>query len=127
MRLFVTFALAGLLVGTAARADDPPERKGSIGVMISAQTGSVVIVGTAPDSPAEKAGLKEGDVIVKVNDHKVKEKDATGEDVEALAKEIVKHEPGTKIKITVKRDDKEKVIEVTVGKPGAFAPKKDKD
>ena len=35
-----------------------------------------------------------------------------------MAKEIFKHKPGTKIKITVKRDDKEKVMEVTVGKPG---------
>ena len=126
MRLLVPLALVGLLA-PAARADDPPKPKGAIGVMISRETGSLVVVGTVPDSPAAKAGLKEGDVIVKVNDHKVKEKDATGEDVEALAKEIVKHEPGTKIKITVKRDDKEKVIEVTVGKPGAFAPKKDKD
>ena len=45
--------------------------------MISAETGSVVVVGTVPNSPAEKAGLKAGDVIVKVNDHKVKEKEAT--------------------------------------------------
>jgi S1-C subfamily serine protease len=126
MRLLVSFALAAALVG-AARAEDLPKPKGSIGVMISAETGSVVVVGTVPDSPAEKAGLKAGDVIVKVNDHKVKEKEATPEDVTAMAKEIFKHEPGTKIKITVKRDDKEKELEVTVGKPGEFTPKKDKE
>jgi S1-C subfamily serine protease len=127
MRLLVTFALAGLFVGTAVRGDDPPKPKGSIGIMISAKTGSVVIEDTVPGSPAEKAGLKAGDVIVKINDHKVKEKDATNDDVNEMAKEIFKHEPGTKIKITVKRDNKEKQIEVTVGKPGEFTPKKDKD
>ena len=34
-------------------------------------------------------------------------------------------EPGTKIKVTVKRDDKEMTIEVTVGKP--MTPPKEKD
>ena len=126
MRLLVSFALAAALAG-AACAEDVPKPKGSIGVMISAETGSVVVVGTVANSPAEKAGLKAGDVIVKVNDHKVKEKEATKDDVTEMAKEIVKHEPGSKLKITVKRDDKEKVIEVTVGKPGEFTPKKDKD
>ena len=128
MRLLVSFALVGLLAGTAARAQEElPKPKGSIGIMVSAETGQVVIVDAIPGSAAEKAGLKKGDVIVKVNDHKVKEKDATPEDVTAMVKEVIKHEPGSKIKVTVKRDDKEKEIEVTVGKPGEFFPKKDED
>ena len=128
MRLLVSFALLGLLAaGPVGRAEDPPKAKGSIGIMVSAETGQVVIVDAIAGSAAEKAGLKKGDVIVKVNDHKVKEKEATPEDVTARAKEIFKHEPGTKIKITVKRDDKEKELEVTVGKPGEFTPKKDKE
>lgn len=127
MRLLVLFALVGLLAG-AAGAQELPKPKGSIGIVISAESGSVVVVRTVEGSPAEKAGIKADDVIVKVNDHKVKEKDATPEDVAEMVKEVGKHEPGKKIKITVKRDDKEKEIEVTVGEPGKFIPKdKDKD
>src|SRR5436309_2949366 len=115
MRLLVSMVAATLLAG-GVRAEAPPKPKGSIGVKISAETGSVVVVETIAGSPAEKAGIKAGDVIVQVNDHKVKEKDATNEDVAEMVKEVVKHEPGSKIKVTVKRDDKEKTIEVTVGK-----------
>jgi S1-C subfamily serine protease len=122
MRLVVSLVTAALLAG-GVRADDPPKAKGSIGVKISAETGSVVVVETIPGSPAEKAGIKAGDVIVQVNDHKVKEKDATNDDVAEMVKEVVKNEPGTRIKVIVKRDDKEKTIEVTVGKPGEVLPK----
>lgn len=129
MRLLVSFALVGLLA-VAASAQELPKPKGSIGILVSAETGSVVIREAVAGSPAEKAGLKAGDVIVKVNDLKVKEKEATPEDVTDMVKEVIKHEPGKKIKITVKRDDKEKEFEVTVGEPGKFVPKlppKDKE
>jgi S1-C subfamily serine protease len=125
MRLLASL-VAVAVVAVGVRAEDPPKPKGSIGVKVSAETGSVVVVETIPGSPAEKAGLKAGDVVVKVNDHKVKEKDATQDDVMEMVKEVVKHDPGSKIKVTVKRDDKEKTIEVTVGKPGEVFPK-DKD
>ena len=108
MRLAMAFALAGLLLaGPAVRADDPPE--GSIGVIIKPEDGKIVVFKTADDGPAAKAGIKPDDVIVKVNDVKA-------ENVEDTAKEIVRHKPGEKIKVTVKRGDKEMVIEVTVGK-----------
>ena len=119
MRLLVPLALAGLLTaGSAVRADDPPE--GSIGVMIKFEDGKIIVVSTIEKSPAEKAGLKADDVILKVNDVKA-------ENVEDTAKEIVKHKPGEKIKITVDRGGKEKVIEVTVGKRSEIFKEKDKE
>ena len=120
MRLATAFALFGLLLaGPAVRAADPPE--GSIGVIIKHEDGKIVVVKTAEDGPAEKAGIKPDDVIVKVNDLKA-------ENVEETAKEIVKHKPGEKIKVTVKRGDKEMVIEVTVGKRSEIKfPPIDKD
>ena len=72
MRLVTSVGLAVVLAAVGpARAEDPPE--GSIGVMVERTTGQIVVKETVKDGPAEKAGLKAGDVIVQVNDHKVKE------------------------------------------------------
>ena len=38
------------------------------------------------------------------------------EDLAGAIKEVGKYKPGEKIKLTVKRGDKEKIIEITVGK-----------
>jgi C-terminal processing protease CtpA/Prc len=125
MRLLVSFALAGVLVatGSLARAEDPPE--GSIGVQIRIDDGKIVVVEPIKGSPAEKAGLKPDDVIVKIDDFKVKD-NVTEEDLSATVKEITKHKPGDKIKIGIKRGDKDMTIEVTVGKRSDIFPK-DKD
>src|SRR5215213_8362447 len=102
MRLLVTTALAVALVAFGpARAEDPPE--GSIGVRIKA-----------------------GDVIVKVDDYKVKD-NVEQDDLQDTVKEIVKHKPGTKIKLGIKRDGKDMTVEVTVGKRSEIFPPKDKD
>jgi PDZ domain len=125
MRLFVSFALAAALVafGSSTRADDPPE--GSIGVKMDISGGKLVVVEPVKGSPAEKAGIKADDIIIKVNDLKVKEKDLEPSDMQAVVKEITKHKPGEKVKVTVKRGEKEMVIEVTVGKRSDIFPKKD--
>jgi putative serine protease PepD len=125
MRLLMSVSLAALFVAVgSARAEDPPE--GSIGVMVDRTTGRIVVKETVKDGPAEKAGLKAGDVIVQVNDHKVKEP-VEQDELEAAVKEIVKHKPGTKIKLGIQRDGKDMTIEVTVGKRSEIFPPKDKD
>jgi C-terminal processing protease CtpA/Prc len=121
MRAFVSFVAVMLFASPVVRAEDPPE--GSIGVQIKIDEGKIVVVGTIKDSPAEKAGFKMDDQILKINDYKVVEKDATMDDLVAAVKEVVKHKPGTKIKVTVKRDGKEKEIDVTVGKRSEIFPK----
>ncbi|HEX3147222.1 MAG TPA: PDZ domain-containing protein [Gemmataceae bacterium] len=126
MRLFVAgFAMAVLLVGTTLRADDPPAPKGAVGVQLKVDEGKIVVFGTLPNSPAAKAGLKEGDVVVKVGDHPVKEKDASTDDLQELVKMVGKHAPGDKIKFAFKREGKDMNVEITVGKPGEIFPKKD--
>jgi S1-C subfamily serine protease len=115
MRLLLPVAIACLLVGPALRADDPPE--GSIGVQVKLEDGKIVVVEPIKGGPAEKAGVKANDVIVKVNDLKA-------DDLEATVKEITKHKPGNKVKLTVNRDGKDMTIEVTVGKRSEVFPKK---
>lgn len=112
MRLIVALALALALTPSGARADEP---KGMIGVQLKVADGKITVVGTVGDGPAEKAGVKVDDVLLKVNDFKVNEK-AEQDDLTATVKEVGKYAPGEKIKLTVKRGDKEMVIEVTVGK-----------
>ena len=122
MRLVPSVGLLVLLTAAVpARAEDPPE--GSIGVMVERTTGQIVVKEAVKDGPAEKAGLKAGDVIVQVNDHKVKEPVDQDELVAAVT-EIVKHKPGTKVKLVIKRDGKEMTVEVTVGKRSEIFPPK---
>jgi S1-C subfamily serine protease len=102
----ITFSL-----GTA-RAEDEP---GSIGVKLKLEDGKIVVDEPIKDSPAEKAGIKAGDIILKLNDYKVKD-DAEMEDLTDLVKEVVKQKPGEKVKVAIKRDGKDMTIEVTVGK-----------
>ncbi|MEA2930095.1 MAG: serine protease Do [Hyphomicrobiales bacterium] len=60
------------------------------------------------DSPAVKAGIKSGDVIVSVNDQPVK-------DARTLAKRISALPPGTSVKLGVISQGSEKTVTVTLG------------
>lgn len=62
-----------------------------------------------PGTPAEKAGIKQGDIIVEFN----------GEDVKSfseLSRFIADAMVGSKVKITIFRDGKKKAVSVTLGK-----------
>ena len=60
-------------------------------------------------SAAQKAGLKEGDIITKVGDTKI-------EDADDLSKAIQSHKPGEKVTITYLRDKKEQKVTAELGK-----------
>jgi len=60
------------------------------------------------DSPAQKAGLKPGDIITKLNGQKV-------EDIAPFRNTVSMMAPGTKVKLTIVRDGKEIKIPVTIG------------
>jgi len=61
------------------------------------------------DTPADKAGLKPGDVITRYQGRAV-------EDTRDLRKEVAATAPETKVDLTIVRDGKEKDMSVTVGK-----------
>jgi serine protease Do len=61
------------------------------------------------ESGAEKAGLKEGDVITKIDDKKI-------ENADELTKIIREHKPGDKVTITYLRDKKEQKTTAELGK-----------
>lgn len=58
--------------------------------------------------PADKAGIKRGDIIIELNGNKIDE-------MPELPKMVASKSPGTKAKVTVLRDGKEKVLNVKLG------------
>ena len=60
------------------------------------------------DAPADKAGLKVGDIITRINGKPV-------EDTRQLRNHVAGTDPGTKAELTIMRDGKERVLPVTVG------------
>ena len=71
-----------------------------LGVTTEENENGVKIQDITKESGAEKAGLKEGDVITKIGEKKI-------EDPDDLSKTIREHKPGDKIEITYFRDKKE--------------------
>ncbi|MCA0993219.1 S1C family serine protease [Pseudalkalibacillus hwajinpoensis] len=68
----------------------------------------VVLMGIAPNSPASEAGLKEGDVVVKLDDTEVK-------DSAALRKYLYSNkEVGDKMEVTFYRDGKLQTVTMTL-------------
>lgn len=72
----------------------------------------ILIAGVVSDSPAEKAGLRRGDILLAID----------GEEVNTLAelqKIIRAHEPGDKVKLQVQRGDRKITVTATLEKaPG---------
>ena len=93
-------------------------KRGKLGVVIQPLTPElgkyfdinygVIVTKVMKDSPAEKAGIKAGDIIIAVNGKKV-------EDPNDLQKYVMRTMPGKKITITVVRDGDRKDIDVVVG------------
>ena len=71
------------------------------------RTEGALVGDVIPNSPAEKAGIKRGDVIVKFDNHEVNT-------MEALPKIVGSTTPGKAVKVEVIRDGKEKILDVTI-------------
>jgi serine protease Do len=80
-----------------------------LGVMTEGTSNGARVEEVTRNSAAEKAGLKTGDVITRINDKEVF-------DHEALSGAISELEPGDKVSITYKRDGKENKTTATLGK-----------
>lgn len=71
------------------------------------------IVDVVAGSPAAKAGVKQGDIITKIDDMRL-----TGENAE-LAQALSKKKVGDRVVLTVYRDEKETTLTVTLGNQSA--------
>jgi uncharacterized protein (TIGR03067 family) len=83
--------------------------RGFVGVALALENGQDVTVTMVLDkSPAEKAGLKQGDVILRVGNEKATDLQTTVDVCRAQT-------PGSELKIQVRRDGNEREIAVKVG------------
>lgn len=75
----------------------------------------VVLSYVAPDSPASKGGLLEHDILTKVDGNVIGNQDA-------LREEILTHEPGDEVKVSIIRKGKPEEVKVTLGQRPQVIP-----
>jgi putative serine protease PepD len=79
-----------------------------LGVAIDSTAPNALLASVTDGQAAKQAGLKKGDVIIKLNNTTI----ATGDD---LSRAIDAHKPGDKVSVTYKRDGSEHSVTVTLG------------
>ena len=73
-------------------------RFGGIGIEITMEDGFVKIISPIDDTPAQRAGLKAGDLVIEVQDVSLKDKSIND------AVKLMRGEPGTKVKVKILRE-----------------------
>ena len=81
---------------------------GGIGIEITSKDGIITIIAPIAGTPADNAGIKPGDKIVRINGKSTK--DMTLND----AVKIMRGDPGTQLTLTIWREKEEKVLEISI-------------
>jgi membrane protease YdiL (CAAX protease family) len=103
----VLLSLVALFLG--ARAPElgaaPPERPPVIGVRLDDAPGGGAVVEPVEGSPADRAGVRAGDVVIAVDDEPIRDGDALGA--------AIRQGPLAPRRLSIRRDDTTIAIEVT--------------
>lgn len=78
---------------------------GGLGLEVGTEEGFIKVITPIDDTPAAAAGIKTGDIIIKLDDENVKGMDVND------AIERMRGAPGTKIKLTIMREGENKPLE----------------
>ena len=81
---------------------------GGLGIVIGQRDGALTIISPIDDTPAYKAGVKSGDIIIKINEVSSINMSLTD------AIDIMRGKPGTPISITVVRKGEQEPIEIDI-------------
>jgi len=81
---------------------------------IPTPTKEIKVVGVAPDSPAARAGLKEGDLILRVDDQPVDQPPAGETNLDYFIK-LIKEKTGERVKLEVIREEDNPCLEKVLG------------
>jgi len=96
-------------LGDGPFAKRPVKGSGFLGFGSADSSDGLLVGKVLKDGPADKAGIKAGDIILKVDDKDIADKDA----FKAILKE---KSEGDKIKLGIQRKGEEKTIELKLGK-----------
>ncbi len=81
---------------------------GGLGIEVEMQDGFVRVIAPIDDTPAKQAGIKAGDLIIRLNDTPVKGMTLSD------AVELMRGDPGSKISLTIIRDGIKRPLEITI-------------
>jgi carboxyl-terminal processing protease len=81
---------------------------GGLGIEVTMEDGFVRVIAPIDDTPAQRAGIEAGDLIIRLDDTPVKGMTLTD------AVKIMRGKPGTSIKLTLVRESEDKPITVTI-------------
>ncbi len=81
---------------------------GGLGIEVSMEDGFVKVVAPIDDTPAQRAGIRAGDLIIRIDDTPVK-----GMTLNEAVK-LMRGKPGTKVTLTIVREGQERPLKITI-------------
>lgn len=119
-RQLLEYAIRGMLSGLDPHSSylNPEEFKelqvgttgefGGLGIEVGMEDGFVKVIAPIDDTPAQRAGVQAGDLIIRLDDQPVK-----GMSLEDAVK-VMRGKPGSEITLTIVRDDQDKPLKIQI-------------
>ncbi len=81
---------------------------GGLGIEVGTEDGYIKVISPIDDTPASRAGIQPGDLIVEINGQPVRDMQVND------AAAMLRGEPGTEVTLTLNREDSAEPIELTI-------------
>ena len=81
---------------------------GGLGIVVGMEDGFVKVISPIDDTPAQRAGVKSGDLIIRLDDKPVK-----GMGLDDAVK-LMRGKPGSEIKLTIAREGADKPLSINI-------------
>ena len=108
-----TYLDTSALIKLVVAEPESPSLRSYLGTIpdMTDNPGGVRLSGARGGSPAEKAGLKAGDILVKLGSHEVP-------DLQGMTNALRAYQPGDEVDVVVIRDGQRQTFKVTLGRRG---------